>query len=58
VTKGEISMQDYSYPSVYLAYLFFATCFGVALYFFVRSFRDGYWGAKCEEVKYRVFEEN
>lgn len=50
-------MNDYSYPSIYLAYLFFATCFGLALYFFIRSFRDGYWGPEAEEVKYRMLDE-
>ena len=35
---------DYTYPSVYFAYLFFALMFFLAVYFFIRSRRDGYWG--------------
>ena len=50
-------MLDYYYPSIYLAYLFFAITFGLALYFFIRSFRDGYWGDRSEDVKYRMLEE-
>jgi len=50
-------MTDYTWPSVYFAYLFFALCFGLAVFFFVRSWRDGYWGAKGEDVKYRMFED-
>ena len=47
--------MDYTYPSVFFSYfLFFLFMFG-ALYFFIRSFRDGYWGASSEEVKYQVF---
>ncbi len=47
-------MQDYSYPSVYFAYFLFLLLAGGALYFFVRSFGDGYWGEKGEDVKYRM----
>ncbi len=49
-------MNDYTWPSVYFAYLFFAICLGAALYFFVRSWKDGYWGKSGEDVKYTVFE--
>ena len=48
---------DYVYPSVYFAYFLFFLLVGGALYFFVRSWRDGYWGRDGEEVKYRLFEE-
>ena len=51
-------MRDYTYPSVYFAYLFFALMAALAVYFFVRSFRDGYWGEKGEDVKYRVLEDD
>ena len=50
-------MNDYSYPSVYFAYLFFAILFGLALYVFARTFRDGYWGAHAEDIKYRLFDQ-
>jgi hypothetical protein len=49
---------DYTYPSVYFAYLFFALSFGLALYFFIRSRRDGYWGEKGEEAKFQMFEDD
>ena len=47
-------MNDYTYPSVYFAYLFFTLSLGVALFFFFRSLRDGYFGKDSEEVKYQV----
>ena len=50
-------MNDYTWPSVYFSYLFFALSLAVAVFFFVRSLKDGYWGKGGEEVKYRVFEE-
>ena len=50
-------MNDYTWPSVYFAYFFFTISLGLAVYFFVRSWKDGYWGKGSEEVKYRVFEE-
>ena len=49
---------DYTYPSVYFAYLFFFLSFGLAVYFFVRSRRDGYWGDKGEDAKYQMFEDD
>jgi hypothetical protein len=51
-------MNDYTWPSVYFAYLFFALSFVLALFFFIRSWRDGYWGAKGEDVKYQMFEDD
>lgn len=51
-------MNDYSYPSVYFAYLFFFILFGVALYVFARTFRDGYWGPRGEDVKFRMLDED
>ncbi|MBI1760933.1 MAG: hypothetical protein HYR56_05785 [Acidobacteria bacterium] len=50
-------MRDYVYPSVFLAYFFFFLCLCVALYFFFRSWRDGYWGDDAEEAKYRMLEQ-
>lgn len=51
-------MQDYTYPSVYLAYLFFFLCSVGAVFFFVRSYKDGYWGEKGEEAKYRMLQDD
>ncbi len=50
-------MSDYTWPSVYFAYLFFALCFALAVFFFIRSWRDGYWGANAEDVKYQLFDD-
>jgi hypothetical protein len=50
-------MNDYTWPSVYFAYLFFAISLAVAVFFFIRSLKDGYWSKQGEEVKYRVFED-
>ena len=50
-------MNDYTWPSVYFAYFFFAICFGVAVFFFVRSWKDGYWDRSGEDVKWQVFED-
>jgi hypothetical protein len=50
-------MRDYTWPSVYFAYLFFALSAGLTIYFFVRSRKDGYWGKEGEKIKYQVFEE-
>jgi hypothetical protein len=50
-------MNDYTWPSVYFAYLFFAMCLGFAVYFFLRSWKDGYWGREAEEVKYRMLDD-
>jgi hypothetical protein len=50
--------HDYTYPSVYFAYLFFALMFGLAVFFFFWSRKDGYWGEKGEEAKFQMFEED
>ncbi len=47
-------MRDYVYPSVFFAYFFFLLMLIGAVYFFVRSFRDGYWNGDSEEAKYRM----
>jgi hypothetical protein len=49
-------MNDYTWPSVYFAYLFFALSAGLTVFFCVRSWKDGYW--KSEEAKYRLFDED
>ena len=41
-------MTDYTWPSVYFAYLFF----------FIRSWKDGYWSKQSEDIKYQVFEDS
>ena len=50
-------MPDYTYPSVYFAYGFFTLMFLLAVFFFVRSWKDGYWGAHGEDVKYQIFDD-
>lgn len=50
-------MNDYTYPSVYLAYLFFLIVSCGALFFFFRTIKDGYWGKESEEAKYQMLEE-
>jgi len=50
-------MQDYSYPSVFFAYFLFFLLMLLALYFLIRSVRHGYWGARSEEAKYRMMDE-
>ena len=49
-------MTDYTWPSVYFAYLFFGLSAGLTIFFFVRSWKDGYWSKEGEDVKFRVFE--
>jgi len=46
--------MDYTWPSVYVAYLLFFFFLGGALYFFFRSFRQGYFGPNSEDPKYRM----
>jgi hypothetical protein len=50
-------MNDYTWPSVYFSYLFFTICLGLAIYFFLRSRKDGYWSKESEEIKYQVFDD-
>ena len=47
--------MDYTWPSVYFAYGFFALMFMLALFFCVRSARQGYWGKDSEAAKYHMF---
>ncbi len=51
-------MSDYTYPSIYFAYLFFALMFALAVYFCVKTAKDGYWGKDGEDVKYDVLDES
>ena len=51
-------MTDYTYPSVYLAYLMFAILAAAAVYFCVRSLQDGYFGSNSEEPKYRMLRDD
>ncbi len=51
-------MRDYGYPSVFFAYFFFALLVAGALFFLIRSVKDGYWSEKSEEPKYRMLEED
>ncbi|MEK7801542.1 MAG: hypothetical protein AAB276_03720 [Pseudomonadota bacterium] len=51
-------MTDYTYPSVYFAYFFFFLVASGALYFCIRSYKDGYFGEDSEEVKYRMLKDD
>jgi hypothetical protein len=50
-------MTDYTWPSVYFAYFFFTVCLALAVYFFARSWKSGYWAKSGEDVKYQVFDD-
>ncbi len=51
-------MTDYVYPSIFYSYfLFFLLAFG-ALFFFIRSWKHGYWGSRSEEAKFRMLEDD
>ena len=50
-------MHDYTYPSIYLAYLFFFIMFFLAVFFFVKSIKDGYWSKDGEDLKYDALDE-
>ena len=50
--QGLREMTDYTWPSVYFAYLFFALVRGVrGGVLLASSVRDGYWGKDSEEIK-------
>jgi len=51
-------MRDYVYPSVFLAYLLFFLFLVGAIFFLVRSRRDGYWGSQSEDPKYRMLHDD
>ncbi len=50
--------MDYTYPSIYFAYLFFALMFLLAVFFCIRSIRDGYWGKHGEDVKFQMLDDD
>ena len=50
-------MIDYVYPSIFFSYFLFFMFLAGGIFFFVRSFRDGYWGSKGEDPKYRMLED-
>lgn len=50
--------NDFSWPSVYFAYLFFAILFGLAGYFLVKTRRDGYWDEHSEDAKFQMLNED
>ncbi|HEY3840870.1 MAG TPA: hypothetical protein VGL72_30060 [Bryobacteraceae bacterium] len=50
--------MDYTYPSIYLANLLFLILMGGAIYFCIRSRKDGYWGQSSEEPKYRMLQDD
>lgn len=49
--------QDYSYPSVYFAYFYFLLMLVGAVFFFLRSFKDGYWDERGELVKMQMLKD-
>ncbi|HEX9001714.1 MAG TPA: hypothetical protein VGB07_17540 [Blastocatellia bacterium] len=51
-------MRDYVYPSVYFAYFYFFLLLVGAIYFFIRSARQGYWNERSEDAKYRMLEDD
>ena len=51
-------MHDYTYPSVYFAYLFFFLMLFLAVYFCVKSAKDGYWGKEGEDLNYGALDED
>ncbi len=51
-------MKDYTYQSVYFAYLLFVLFASGAVYFFIRSIKSGYLGPNSEEPKYRMLKDD
>ena len=50
-------MNDYVYPGIYFAYFTFFLLFGFAVFFCVRSLKDGYFGPDGEKVKYQMLDD-
>jgi hypothetical protein len=50
-------MTDYTYPSVFFSYFLFFLLAGGALFFFIRSLKDGYLSHDSEEPKYRMLKD-
>jgi hypothetical protein len=51
-------MKDYTYQSAYFAYLLFVLFASGAVYFFIRSSKDGYLGPNSEEPKCRMLKDD
>ena len=51
-------MGDATYQSVFFSYFLFVLLAGGALYFFIRSLKDGYLGPNSEEPKYRMLQDD
>jgi hypothetical protein len=51
-------MGDATYASVYFSYFLFFLLAGGAVFFFVRSLKDGYLGRGSEEPKYRILKDD
>ena len=49
-------MTDLTDPCMYFAYFLFVLVAGGAVFFFIRSLKDGYMGRNSEEPKYRMLE--
>jgi hypothetical protein len=47
-------VHDYVYPSIFLAYLMFFLFVAGAIFFLIRSRKDGYWGNQSEDPKYQM----
>lgn len=50
-------MHDYVYPSIFFSYFLFTLLLAGAVFFCVRSIKDGYWGRDSEDVKYRMLKD-
>lgn len=51
-------MHDYVYPSIFFSYFLFFLFLVGGIFFFVRSFRDGYWGNHSEDPKIRMLDDD
>jgi hypothetical protein len=51
-------MQDYVYPSIFFSYFLFFLFLVGGIFFFLRSFRDGYWGQHSEDTKFRMLSDD
>ena len=49
-------MIDYTWPSIFLAYFLFFICLVLAVFFCIRSIKDGYWTKEGEDIRFQVFE--
>lgn len=51
-------MSDATYVSIYFSYFLFFLLAGGAVFFFIRSLKDGYLGSGSEEPKYRMLKDD